>query len=233
MCLETNLHDGEAPVRVDALDNVLQVGGLEEIPPAAGTLSVAAGVGHGHRLAPHQGVLPGDVTLIVTVSTAASEFSCKNTRVVLSLAHFKKVKINPTLHGVPLVADPRVRLVARQLRHDVGVEEAHLDVDDELDGGDDAAEEHQKLEGHQHGVGDHQAGVLTRPRVEPEEGGEEREHAAEDEEEGHEEEVDGDDLEEVNAVEAHEAGADAHEEEAGHEEGEVDDHVHVAPPVRA
>ena len=75
-------------------------------------------------------------------------------------------------------------------------------------------------------------GVLPRTRVEPEEGGEEREHAAEDEEEGHEKEVDRDDLEEVNTVEAHEAGTDAHEEEAGHEEGEVDDHVHVAPAVR-
>ena len=40
-------------------------------------------------------------------------------------------------------------------------------------------------------------------------------------------------LEEVDAVEAHEAGADAHQEEAGRQENEVDDHVHVAPAVRA
>ena len=64
------------------------------------------------------------------------------------------------MHGVPLVADPGVGLIARQLGHDVCVEEAHLDVDDELDGGDDAAEEQQELEGHEHGVGDHEAGVL-------------------------------------------------------------------------
>ena len=90
MCLETNLHDGEAPVRVDALDNVLQVGGLEEIPPAAGTLSVAAGVGHGHRLAPHKGVLPGDVALIVTVTTAAGKFTCNRLGVVSTRSDFKK-----------------------------------------------------------------------------------------------------------------------------------------------
>ena len=75
MRLEADLHDGEAAVRVDALDDVLQVGGLEEVPPAAGTLGVAAGVRHGHRLAPHHGVLPGDVALVVTVAPAAGEFS--------------------------------------------------------------------------------------------------------------------------------------------------------------
>ena len=77
MRLETNLHDGEAAVRVDALYNVLQVGGLEDVPPAAGTLSVAAGVWHGHGLVPHPAVLPGDVALVVSVSSAAGKLSCK------------------------------------------------------------------------------------------------------------------------------------------------------------
>ena len=69
--------------------------------------------------------------------------------------------------------------------------------------------------------------------VEAEEGGEEGEEAAEDEEERHEEEVDGDDLEQVDAVEAHEAGADAHQEEARGQQDEVDGQVQVAAPVRA
>ena len=90
MCLQTNLHDGEAPVSVDALDNVLQVGGLEEIPTAAGTLSVAAGVRHGHCLAPHQGVLPGDVALIVTITSAAGKFTCNRLGVVSTRSDFKK-----------------------------------------------------------------------------------------------------------------------------------------------
>ena len=73
------------------------------------------------------------------------------------------------------------------------------------DGWDNASDEDEKVEGHQDGVGDHEAGVLPHGDVESKEGSEEHGYASQNQHQGDNQELHCDHLQHVDAIETHQA----------------------------